>query len=111
MSGDRACAREGPSRERYAAFIVAPTRDVLVSAYRSRLFPLFRPVVLDGLPATLEQSAQTDVSCTITVGTAEGQGFIVNYSEYELGPDGRPDDPCGKGQRVAERIVAALPPL
>jgi hypothetical protein len=111
MVGEQSCVRRGASADRRMALIVAPTRDVLVDTYRVRQFALFRPSTVDGLPATVEQASAESTSCSVTVGTAEGQGFIVNYSEYELGPDGRPDDPCGKGQRVAERIVAALPPL
>ena len=88
-----------------------PARDVLVDTYRVRQFALFRPTMAGPLPATIEQSAPDNVSCTVTVGTAENQGFILNYSEYELGPDGQAHDPCGRGVRVAERIVASLPPL
>ncbi|MEJ2888798.1 DUF3558 family protein [Actinomycetospora aeridis] len=109
--GENSCAREGPGRQRYAALIVAGSRDVLVETYRTRLFPIFRSVDVGGLPAVVEQNSEQSVSCTVSVGTAEDQGFVLNYSEYELGPDGRPNDPCGRAQRVAMRIVAALPPL
>jgi hypothetical protein len=110
-TGERSCAWEGPRTERYAALVVVPGRDVLVDTYRVRQFSIFHATEVGALPATVEQSAPNDVSCTITVGTAEGQGFVVNYSEYDSGSAGRPDDPCGRGQAVAERIVAALPPL
>jgi hypothetical protein len=110
-TGERACAHEGPETERYASVTVVPARDVLVDTYRVRQFALFRPTTIGPLPATIEQSSSDDVSCTVTVGTAADQGFILNYSEYRLRSDGRPDDPCGRGVRVAERIVSSLPPL
>jgi hypothetical protein len=85
--------------------------DVLVDTYRVRQFRFFQETTAATLPATLEQSSEEDVSCTVTVGTAPGQGFIVDYSDYRLGSDGRPDDPCATGRILAERVAAALPPL
>lgn len=111
MTGDRLCDREGLNGERALSFILIPARDVLVDTYRVRQFALFRPTMVGPLPAAIEQSAPDSISCTVTVGTAENQGFIVNYSEYELGSDGQADDPCRRALRVAERIVASLPPL
>jgi hypothetical protein len=110
-TGERSCAREGPNTERYAALVIVANRDVLVDTYRTRQFAIFRPAEIGGLPATVEQSAATDVSCSITVGTADGQGFVLDYSEYGFTATGQPNDPCGRGLRVAERIVGALPPL
>ncbi|MFC5136954.1 DUF3558 domain-containing protein [Actinomycetospora rhizophila] len=91
--------------------VVYPDRDILVDTYRSRLFPIFVPTNIDGLPATLEQSARDSITCTITVGTAEDQGFVSTYTQLEVPAGEQPDDPCGRGQRIVERIVAALPPL
>ncbi|MEJ2862778.1 DUF3558 domain-containing protein [Actinomycetospora flava] len=108
MTGERLCDRGGPNRERDVSFIVIPARDVLVDTYRTRQFALFRPTTVGGLPATVEQSSEDSISCTITVGTAQDQGFVVDQNEYG---QGQPDDPCGRAQQVAERIVAALPPL
>ncbi|MDD7968568.1 DUF3558 domain-containing protein [Actinomycetospora lemnae] len=110
-TGDRWCVRRGSTGDRSVSLTVVAARDVLVDTYRVRQFPLFREVVIGGLPAAVEQSSPDSVSCSVTVGTAQDQGFIVDYSEYEFRPDGRPDDPCGRAQRVAERVVAALPPL
>ncbi|GAA4727971.1 DUF3558 family protein [Actinomycetospora chibensis] len=111
MTGDRLCDREGLNGARALSFILVPGRDVLVDTYRVRQFALFRPMTVGPLPATVEQSAPDSISCTVTVGTAENQGFILNHSEYELGSDGQANDPCGRALRVAERIVASLPPL
>lgn len=110
-TGERACAREGSSGERAVSYIVVPTRDVLVDTYRTRQFALFAATTVGGLPSTIEQSSEGSISCTITVGTAQDQGFVLNYSEYARASNGQPQDPCGRAQQVAERIVAALPPL
>ncbi len=61
----------------------------------------------------IEQSAPDDVSCTVTVGTAAEPRLHPELLRVRAsGPDGqRRDDPCGRGVRVAERIVASLPPL
>lgn len=108
MTGERVCDRGGPARERDLSFIVIPARDVLVDTYRTRQFALFSPATVGGLPATIEQSSEGSISCTVTVGTAQDQGFILNQDEYG---QGEPADPCGRALQVAERIVAALPPL
>jgi hypothetical protein len=110
-TGDRTCEREGIGDDQAVGIIMVVTSDVLVDTYRTRQFAIFRPTVIASLPATLEQSSPEDVSCTVTVGTADAQGFIADYSDYRFGPDGRPDDPCGHAQQIAERIVAALPPV
>jgi len=82
-----------------------------VDTYRVRQFALFAPITVAGLPGTREQASAGSLSCAITVGTAEGQGFIMNFDQGSLASGGQAGDPCGEGQRVAERIVAALPPL
>lgn len=107
-TGEKLCDRQGPSNERAVSLIVTPARDVLVDTYRVRQFALFRSMTIGGLPATIEQSSSDSVSCSVTVGTAEGQGFIVNYSEYESS-SGASGAPCVRGQQVAERVVGALP--
>ncbi|MHC1558055.1 DUF3558 family protein [Actinomycetospora sp. C-140] len=111
MTGEESCDLEGPANERSASFIVVPGRDVLVDTYRARQFALFRPTTIGGLPATVEQSFRGALTCSVTVGTANGQGFIVNYSEFGAASASSGSDPCARGQQVAERIVAALPPL
>ncbi|WP_423716945.1 DUF3558 family protein [Actinomycetospora cinnamomea] len=109
-TGERSCVRQGPERQRRLSFIVVPSRDVLVDAYRVRQFALFRPSAVGGLPAAVEQSSLDSLSCSVTVGTAEGQGFVLNYSEYSARSNDAVD-PCSAGRRVAEHIVAGLPLL
>jgi hypothetical protein len=110
-TGEQSCVHEGVRRERYVSMVVAVASDPLVGAYRARQFSVFRPVTVGGLPAVQEQTSVGDLSCTITVGTAEGQGLLFNYSEYQSGSNNVRRDPCELGQRVAEQVVAALPPL
>lgn len=109
-TGERSCEWRGPSRLPYANIGIADQRDILVDTYRVRQFSVFRPTAINGLPATIEQTSPGSISCNVTVGTAQGQGFLVIY-DAPLGPDGQADDPCGQGQRIAEQIVARLPPL
>lgn len=92
------------------SYVIYPARDILTDTYRVRLFPIFVPTTIAGLPATLEQSTPDSITCTITVGTAENQGFVATYTQLEVPAGERPDDPCGHDQRIVERIIAALPP-
>lgn len=110
-TGEQSCTWEAPDGSQDVTIIVVASRDVLVDTYRARQFPIFRPTVIEGLPATLEQSSAESIGCTITVGTAEGQGFIADYYEGNLGPEGRAEDPCARGQQAAARVASALPPL
>jgi hypothetical protein len=110
-TGESSCRFEARDRQRFASFIIVTERDVLADTYRVRQFSLFAPIAVGGLPGTREQAAASSLSCAITVGTAVRQGFIVNFDDGSLGPVGQPDDPCGQGLEIAERIVAALPPL
>lgn len=110
-TGEQSCTWEAQDRSEDVTIIVVASRDVLSDTYRARQFAIFRPTVIDGLPATLEQSSADSIGCTITVGTAEGQGFITDYYQGDLGPDGRAEDPCSRGERVAARVASALPPL
>ncbi|GLZ45918.1 hypothetical protein Acsp06_21030 [Actinomycetospora sp. NBRC 106375] len=109
MVGEQSCVRQGTGNRSRVALIVVPARDVLVDTYRARQFAIFRPTVIGGLPATFEQSSSDSLTCSTTVGTADQQGFIVNFSAYAGAGDA--GTPCIGGQRIAERIVAALPPL
>jgi hypothetical protein len=55
-------------------------------------------------------SSPRALTCTTTVGVADGQSLQLNTS-VGGGIDGLPDgDPCAEGHRVAEAIVSALPP-
>ncbi len=111
VTGERTCTWQALDESQDVTIIVTPSRDVLVDTYRARQFDLFRPAVIQELPATVEQSSAESIGCTVTVGTAEGQGFVADYYEGNLGADGRANDPCGSGQRVADQVAAALPLL
>jgi hypothetical protein len=110
VTGVNSCTWENYETEQAVSLVVYPSRDILVDTYRTRLFALFAPVVVQGLPAVREQSNADATACTITVGTAEGQGFVATYTQLEVAAGERPDDPCGRGQRIVEQIVAKLPP-
>ncbi|MDD7939363.1 DUF3558 domain-containing protein [Actinomycetospora lutea] len=107
-TGEPSCEWGGRNSRQALDVVVVSRRDVLVDTYRVRLFAVFEPVEIGGLPAVREQSYMGSISCTITVGTADGQGLVTNYSELD---GGQADDPCGRGQRAAEQMVANLPPL
>ncbi len=109
-TGERACEWTAGDGVGTLGLTIVAARDVLVDTYRVRQFALFEPGTVDGLPAVAERSTPDSAICNVTVGTASGQGFIVDLTEG-LRVDGRPGDPCGTGRRAAERIVAALPPL
>jgi hypothetical protein len=104
VTGDRACDWRSADGARYLTVIVIPRRDVLVDTYRTRQFAVFRPTQVSDLPATREQSYPGSITCTVTVGTAGGQGFVTDYT-------GSGSDACDAAQRAAERVAAALPPL
>jgi hypothetical protein len=109
-TGEGSCEWRGPDREPYVNVGVAARRDILVDTYRVRQFRVFRPASIGGLPAVVEKTAENSFSCNVTVGTAEGQGFLAIY-DGSLGSDGQADDPCRQAQDIAQRIVASLPPL
>jgi len=80
VTGERSCDWRGREGDQYVSLIVVPNRDVLVDTYRIRQYSVFQPTVIAGLPATREQSSLEAVSCLVTVGTADGQGFITDYT-------------------------------
>jgi hypothetical protein len=108
-TGERSCERRG-TRRAHVNVGVASNRDILVDTYRVRQFAIFTPAAVGGLPGTIEQTRPDSISCNVTVGTARGQGFLVIYDGF-LDSNGQPDDPCGRAEQIAERIVASLPPL
>lgn len=86
------------------------TRDLFVDTYRNRFLPVFRPLEIAGLPAVDIKSGPQVLTCTTTVGVADGQSLDLDTS-VGGGLDGLPDDdPCAEGHRVAEEIVSTLPP-
>ena len=109
-TGEMSCDWRGLRRVPHVNVGVAGDRDILVDTYRTRQFTIFRPTSIGGLPATVEQASHDSISCNVTVGTAQGQGFLTIYDGV-FNARGQPDNPCGKAQQIAERIVAALPPL
>lgn len=111
LTEERACEWSGPAGSQYVGVTFVPTRDVLADTYRVRQFAVFRPVTVLSIPATQEQGSQDAVSCIVTVGTAQSQGFIVDYTDSDLGQDLQADDPCGQARAVAEAVAGALPPL
>lgn len=106
VTGDHACEWEGADSRLTVGLTIVVGRDVLIDTYRARQFLLFSPTTISALPAVLEQSSEQAINCNVTVGVADGQGFIVDATK-----GGEPSDPCGEGRRVAERVVAALPLL
>jgi hypothetical protein len=110
-TGVDSCTWEDYRTEQAVSLGVYPTRDILVDTYRTRLFPIFTPIRVQELPAVEEQSSSSATACTITVATAENQGFVVTYTRLEVAAGEHPDDPCGSGRRVAERVAASLTPI
>lgn len=108
-TNERSCEWRGPDGSPHVNLGIASDRDILVDTYRVRQLAVFRPTTVGGLPGTVEQTADGSISCNVTVGTAEGQGFLVIY-DAELGVDGQPLDPCGRATRIAEQTVAGLAP-
>ncbi|GAA4784125.1 hypothetical protein GCM10023200_17130 [Actinomycetospora chlora] len=102
QTGDRGCDWRTTGGDGYLTLIVIPDRDVLVDTYRTRQYPVFQPIQVAGLPATREQSFVGSMTCTVTVGTAIGQGFISDYTGAAS---------CDGAQRAAEHVALALPPL
>lgn len=109
-TGERSCEWRGPSRLPYVNIGIAGNRDILVDTYRVRHFSRFQAIEVEGLPAAVEQTSTDSLSCNITVGTADGQGFLAIY-DAALGENGERVDPCGEARRIAEQIVADLSPL
>jgi hypothetical protein len=110
-TGANSCTWEDYGSEQALSLTIYPGRDILVDTYRTRLFAIFMPFEVDRLPAVAERSSTDATACTLTVGTAPDQGFVATYTQLEVAAGERPDDPCGRGKRIVERIVAALPPL
>jgi hypothetical protein len=110
-TGDRSCWWSASDDSQFLSVIVFPNRDALVDAYRLRKFAIFEPSMVDAFPATRERASVDSTSCTITVGVAAGQGFIATVDDQAAAAGRRPSLACERAQQVAERIVAALPPL
>lgn len=107
-SGDQSCRWVGPQDERLVSVIVSPNRDVLVDSYRLRRFAIFEPIALGESPAVREQTSADSSSCTVTVGTAVGQGLIATYDERSPAAVVN-NPPCESLQRIVARILENLP--
>lgn len=106
--GAPACVWEAPGFGREVSAAVIVNRDFLVDTYRSRAnYQVFEPISVRGLPAVAQQTTAEALTCTVTTGIAVGQA--VDISSTELG--GAPEPPCETARRVADAVVANLPPL
>lgn len=105
QTGSRACDWRSGDGGQYLTIILVPDRDVLADTYRTRQFPIFVPFQVAGLPAVSEQSYAGSTTCTVTVGTASGQGFVADST----GSDS--STACRQAERAAQLLVAGLAPL
>lgn len=110
-TGDRSCWWTAPDDSQFLSVIVFPQRDALVDAYRLRKFAIFEPSTIGPFPATRERASADSTSCTITVGVSSSQGFVATVDDQAAAAGRRQSEACDRAQQVAERIVAALPPL
>lgn len=111
MVGSTACNWDDRDTEQALTLVPYANRDLLADTYRARLFALFQPTTVADLPAVREQSEPTSIACTVTVGIADTQALEVTYTQLGLLRGERPDDPCGRGERIAEVVIGNLPPL
>lgn len=93
------------------ASVTGAADDEFVEEYRNRLSDIFVPTTVGGLPAVQKQSAVNPGSCTIIVGTDVGAALTVLYNQSADDRLPQHDNPCPKARRIAEAIVAQLPPL
>lgn len=110
IAGVVACNWSSASPRRTASTVVWNGEDYFVDVYRARLMAIFRPIEVGELPAVQQQSVESSTLCTTTVGIADWEALDITTVIDEL-EGGRPiTDPCAEGRRVAEAIVATLPP-
>ncbi|WP_133826916.1 DUF3558 domain-containing protein [Actinomycetospora succinea] len=106
--GAPACVWEGPGFSREVSAAVIVDRDYLVDTYRTRsTYQVFDAITVGGLPAVAQQTTVEALTCTVTVGIAVGQAVDVTSTEFGTAPA----PPCDTARRVAETVVADLPPL
>jgi hypothetical protein len=85
------------------------TNDDLVGVYASHMFTTTQATTIGGLPALVGQDPPYLEFCDITIGTAIGTGMDVDY-DAPTDPTA-PANACPKALRIAEAVVARLPPL
>ncbi|MHC1558053.1 DUF3558 family protein [Actinomycetospora sp. C-140] len=107
-TGERSCWWTAPSDDQFVSVIVSPARDVLVDAYRLRKFAILQPITIGGLPGTREQASADSFSCTVTVGTAVGQGLIATYDDQAAASGRHAVRACPQAEAVATEIVGSL---
>ena len=107
--GAPTCTWREKEASRSASAAVVLTGDLFVDTYRNRFLPVFRPLRIAGLPAVDIMSGPQVLTCTTTVGVADGQSLELN-TDVGLTNGRRDADPCAEGHRVAEEIVSTLPP-
>lgn len=105
--GAAECRWDGDGTGPGVSLTTYTNEDILVASYRNRMYAVFQPIQVAGLPAVAQQTSAGTVSCTVTVGTADGQGLDATFDSF--GVVGR--TPCDGATRVAEAVVANLPPL
>lgn len=107
--GAPTCTWRQEDRGRDSRVSVVLNRDLFIDTYRNRFLPIFEPLRIAGLPAVDIMSGPAVLTCTTTVGVADGQSLELNTSVGLI--DGvRDGDPCEEGHRVAEAIISTLPP-
>lgn len=111
ITGYRACNWEDRTTKQTLTLVPYPNRNLLADAYRTRLFVIFQPTTIANMPAVREQSDPGSNVCTITVGISNDQGLELTYIQLEVAAGEVPDDPCGRGERIAEVVIGNLPPL
>jgi hypothetical protein len=84
------------------------TNDDLVGVYSSHMFSTTHATTIGGLPALVGQNPPYLEFCDITIGTAIGTGMDVDYNAPTYPT--KPANACPKALRIAEAVVARLPP-
>lgn len=107
-SGTANCTWSARQRDRLVTVAAYAHRDFLVDAYRNRPFPIFVPTTVSELPAAIQQSSPSAVTCTVTTGVAEGQGLDVSVGQFSGGDSARRS--CEEALAVSAAVISNLPP-
>lgn len=79
---------------------------VMPGHYRLRTsYSTFEPTEVAGHPAVIERGTAAE-PCTLTVAIADDQGLNTTGNYYAHGPN----DSCDESRRLAEAVLANLPP-
>lgn len=116
-SADPRTSVTGPSCGWYAnraqdypslSLTTTPGRNVFVDVFRARLFPIFTPTTIDGLPAVAEMNRPDDISCVVTVGVNNDEGLSAWW--YADPPITAATEPCANATKALAAVVSHLPP-